>query len=178
MPNSRMNRTRSPDRSGALTPPSTCCAASVCSLPGVVLDLSGMTRILRVVGEAQIPAWVVPTAQVADCHWIAYASKNRAVCDVLDWVGREQPTAEQAFDRMVSTSGDIQVTLLWLLGMGLPPVQLPRRNPDGSVVSERQLYDEYMADKWGEPEERAEAERKARRDAILYRHLADLVPAH
>jgi len=124
--------------------------------------------------------------EVADCHWIAHAgaerngpnSRDAAVLRVMDWVADNVPDmreAEAAFHASRAVPGAYD-TLAWLLGVGLPPVHLPRRNPDGTLVGEDQLYAEYMEGKTGLPEQRLEARRKAARDAALNRHLATLIP--
>lgn len=131
---------------------------------------------------AVIPAWVAPAArQVADCHWIAHAcaqevgraSRYAEVCTVLEWVTTAQPAECDAQERVVGDSTD---TLAWLLGLTrIPPITLPRRNPDGTLLTEEQFHAEYMADKWDSPEERNAAEAYARRAAARNRRLAALV---
>ena len=131
---------------------------------------------------AVIPAWVVPTARaVADCHWIAHAgsiqsgrdSQYGLVLETMGWV-MDGATDAQAYERMLAHTGDpVGNTLAWLAGYTtLPPLQLPRRNPDGSVMTANQLYDEYIAGKTGLPEQRLEARNRARKDAALYQQLA------
>ena len=135
---------------------------------------------------ALIPAWVVPAArEVADCHWIAHhyaaesgllATRHSDVLAVLDWVTGDLPDDNVAYQRM-HAGGHVGDTIAWLLGMSrIPPVQLPRRNPDGSVVTADQLYAEYMTGKTGLPEQRTEARARATSDAARYRRLAALVP--
>lgn len=72
----------------------------------------------------------------------------------------------------------VALTLGWLLGIhSRPPIQLPRRNPDGSVPDGEQLYAEARAARphcaW-EPEQRIEARDKAYADAARYARLASL----
>jgi hypothetical protein len=134
-------------------------------------------------GEALIPAWVAPAArEVADCHWIAHqvaaevgrASVHGEVCSVLDWVTSEPPTHATVLDRVVD---DDTCTLAWLLGMtSIPPIELPRRNPDGTVVTIDQVTAELLAGKTGMPEQRRAAENKARGQVARWRRLASLVP--
>ena len=129
---------------------------------------------------------MAPSARaVADCRGIAHAgaanTDRRVYAEVsatLAWVLDDQPTQDQAERQMIANSGGpIGDTLAWLVGMAsIPPLRLPRRNADGSVVTEEQLYEELMRDKTGLPEQRNEARRKARRDAILYANLAALTP--
>ena len=137
--------------------------------------------------QLAIPTWVAPAPRaVVDCRAIAHAgvantrpdSVYGQVAAALAWVLDDQPSEAQAYQRMIANSGEpIGNTLAWLIGMAsIPPLRLPRRNADGSVVTEEQLYQEYMAEKWGEPEERNEARRKARHDAALYANLAALTP--
>jgi hypothetical protein len=128
---------------------------------------------------------VQPAPQaVADCHRIAYALRDRpefaAVEAAVDWVTSTDPTIDDAHAQMGACAptpeGDaVRNTLAWLLGFGtLPPVRLPRRNPDGSVVTADQLYAEYMAGKWNGPEVRRDERARAEKDAALYRRLAAL----
>lgn len=151
-----------------------------------------VARILGVMAEtALIPAWVAPTPQaVADCHWIAHVMAKEAgprsryepgsrytqVVAVMDWVTTGEPTRDQAVDMMMASDGAAYDTVAWLLGHHEAPVKLPRRNPDGSVVTETQLYGEYMTGLTGLPEQRRDAEQRARKDAASYRWLAALVP--
>lgn len=134
---------------------------------------------------AHIPAWVVPTARaVADCHWIAHACAREAgpvsryaqVAAVMDWVTSDQPSRDEAIERMLASSGAAYDTIAWLIGRMDPPVQIPRRNPDGSVMTAEELAAEYLAGTTGLPEQRRDAEAKARKDAARYQRLAALVP--
>jgi hypothetical protein len=124
-----------------------------------------------------IPAWVAPSARaVADCHWIA-AAHNPQVRAVMDWVTDGDTTEPNALALLGASHGDAQNTIAWLLGMSrTPPIELPRRNPDHTVVTADQLYAEYMAGKTGLPEQRNEARQRATTDAARYRRLAALVP--
>lgn len=136
-------------------------------------------------GEALIPAWVAPAArEIADCHWIAHsvaaevgrASVHGEVCSILDWVTSDLPD-EPTVRARLKDSGAAANTVAWLLGLtGIPPIDLPRRNPDGSLVTVQQLVDEYMAGKWDGPEERSAADRWARKQAARSLQLASLVP--
>lgn len=134
--------------------------------------------------EALIPAWVAPAArEIADCHWIAHsvaeevgrASVHGEVCAILDWVTSELPTPEQVRERLLD-GGAAGATVAWLLGMGRAPIDLPRRNPDGSLRTVEQLTAEYLTGKWDGPEERRDADRWARKQAARSRELASLVP--
>jgi hypothetical protein len=132
---------------------------------------------------ALIPAWVaVAPRAVEDCHWIAHvvadevgrASVHGEVCSILDWVTTDLPAEAAVHARVV---GDDTGTLAWLLGFTpVPPIELPRRNPDGTVVTVEQVTAELFAGKTGMPEHRRDAETKARRQVARWRRLASLVP--
>lgn len=134
---------------------------------------------------ALIPAWVAPSPRaVTDCHWIAHsvadevgrACRHAEVCAVLDWVTGNLPDEAEARTRLKDV-GAAANTVAWLLGITtVPPIDLPRRNPDGTLLTVQQLVAEYMADKWDGPEERSAAERWARDQAARNRRLASLVP--
>lgn len=135
---------------------------------------------------ALIPAWVVPTArEVADCHWIVHAyaeqsgpgSRYATMLRVLDWVTTELPDTREAEDTLRELRDPAAAdTLAWLLLGVVPPITLPRRNPDGTVVTDEQLYTEYLGcDPNPIREQRDAARDKARRDAAQYRRLAALV---
>lgn len=134
-------------------------------------------------GEALIPAWVAPAArEVADCHWIAHsvaaevgrASVHGEVCSILDWVTSDLPDETTVLARVVD---DDTSTLAWLVGMtDIPPIELPRRNPDGTVVTVDQVTDELLAGKTGLPEQRRDAENRAHGQVARWRRLASLVP--
>jgi hypothetical protein len=135
--------------------------------------------------EALIPAWVAPTArEVADCHWIAHAvadevgraSVHGEVCSILDWVTGNLPDEAEVRTRL-RDAGAAANTVAWLLGItGIPPIALPRRNLDGTLLTHEQLVTEYMADKWDGPEERLAAARWASQQAARNSRLASLVP--
>ena len=131
----------------------------------------------------QLPAWVVqPTRAVADCHWIAHqvaaevgrACRHAEVCSILDWVTTDSPDLDTVLQRVVD---DDTSTLAWLLGMtDVPPIELPRRNPDGTVVTVGQVAAELLAGKTGMPEQRRDAENRAHGLVARWRKLASLVP--
>lgn len=134
---------------------------------------------------ALIPAWVAAAArEVQDCHWIAAAfaaetapgSRFAQIAATLDWATTGVPTREQAEDMLMASDGGAYDTIVWLLGHKTAPVTLPRRHADGTVMTADDLYAETTAARWGEPEQKAAARRKATKDAALYRQLADLVP--
>jgi hypothetical protein len=137
------------------------------------------------VETVQIPAWVVAAPRaITDCHWIAYsvaeevgrASVHGEVCAILDWVTSNLPSETQARARLKAT-GPAAGTVAWLLGLtGVPPIELPRRNPDGTLLNHQQLMVEYMADKWDGPEERSAADQWARKQDARNQQLASLVP--
>jgi hypothetical protein len=132
---------------------------------------------------AQIPAWVAVTPRaVVDCHWIAHqvaaevgrASVHGEVCSILDWVTTDLPDEAAVHARVV---GDDTSTLAWLLGFTpVPPIELPRRNPDGTVVTVEQVTAELLVGKTGMPEQRIAAENQAHRQVARWRRLASLVP--
>jgi hypothetical protein len=68
------------------------------------------------------------------------------------------------------------LTLGWLLGIHpRPPIELPRRNPDGSVPDVEQLYREAIqARPHTAPEQRNAARSEAVATAGRYRRLAEL----
>jgi hypothetical protein len=143
-----------------------------------------------------IPAWVKPAPRaVADCHRIGYALAHRAdhaaVADTINWVvgcqvapitGRPSPPTvgdvhtEMAAARRGGARDDaVCNTLAWLVGFGsIPPIPLPRRNPDDTVATADDLFAEYMVGKWDGPEVRRDARHRAEADAALYRRLADV----
>jgi hypothetical protein len=150
----------------------------------VVLVPSWSARILQVVEQtAPIPAWVaVAPRAVTDCHWIAHAVAEEAgrasihgeVCSTLDWVTTDLPDETAAKARVLD---DDTSTLAWLLGFTpVPPIELPRRNPDGAVVTVDQVTAELLAGKTGMPEQRRDAENRAREQVARWRRLASLVP--
>jgi len=134
---------------------------------------------------ALIPAWVAPAArEVADCLWIAHACAEEAgpgsrwaqIVAVMQWATDGDATRDDAVDMLLASDGAAYTTVVWLLGRGPAPLRLPRRNPDGTTLTETQLYAEYMHGLTGLPEQRRDAETRARKDAGHYRRLAALVP--
>lgn len=130
------------------------------------------------------PRWVVPTArELTDCLWIARACAEEApsgerfeqIAAVVEWLS-SGPSRDEAGSMMRSADGAAFETIVWLLGHRKAPLRLPRRNRDGTVMTEAQLYNEYLADKWDGPEERRAAEAFAHREARRSRDLAALVP--
>jgi len=126
--------------------------------------------------------WVVPAArELTDAHWIAHqvaAERGRAclhgeVCSILDLVA-------DGIDR--ATAGELLLdddtgTIAWLVGfVSMPPFELPRRNPDGTVVTVEQVTAELLVGKTGMPEQRIAAEHEAHRKVARWRRLASLVP--
>jgi hypothetical protein len=70
----------------------------------------------------------------------------------------------------------VEQALAWLLaGDGDPGIPLPRRHPDGRVLTEDELYAELNPQPGWAPEQRLQARDTARRRARLYRELAELV---
>lgn len=131
------------------------------------------------------PEWVSPTVHaVKDCHWLAHggaeefgpASGYAHVLQVLEWLAGEQPTREQAEDRMMAADGIAYDTIVWLFGHKSAPIDLPYRNPDGSLMTEQQLYAEYMAGRNNGPEERNAARTWAHMQAARSQRLAAKVP--
>jgi hypothetical protein len=133
---------------------------------------------------AHIPAWAAPAArEVADCLWIARAcaaesapgSRFEQIAAVADWAATE-PARDDAVGLLMASDGAAWDTVAWLLGRAPAPLRLPRRNPDGTLLTEQQLTDEYLAGTTGLPEQRRDAEQRARKDAASNRRLAALVP--
>jgi hypothetical protein len=72
----------------------------------------------------------------------------------------------------------VSFTLGLLLGAHLElPIELPRRNPDGTVVTAEQLYQEERAAPYRSwlPEQRAAARDRAETTAARYRRLNELI---
>jgi hypothetical protein len=132
-----------------------------------------------------IPAWVrVAPRAVADCHRIAHALRANAEFGVVEatvgWVTSSDPTLDDVHAVMDGCVPDaygdtVRNTLAWLAGYtAIPPIRLPRRNPDGSVITPDQLCAEYLAGKTGLPEQRRDARTRAEQDAARYQRLAAL----
>ena len=131
-------------------------------------------------GQAMLPNWVTPVpGQVRDLHTIATGTRSELAegCrDAIAWVSDPNgPTAEQAQAETVELDRrrregpywvGIADTLAWLNGwLSNPPLEVPRRNPDGTVVTAGQLYEELLAEYpagWKPtPEQRDAARQKA-----------------
>jgi hypothetical protein len=136
---------------------------------------------------AAIPAWAKPTPrEIADCHWIAHAcaleagaaSRYADIVYTLNWVTSDDATEAEAYQRLLADPAEgVRDTLAWLVGYNtIPPLALPRRNPDGATPTAEQLYSEATAGKDLLPEQRIAARDKAERDARHHRRLAAHVP--
>ena len=142
-------------------------------------------------GSAQIvvPDWVAPARiQVQDLHTAATAQAHRSelargCLDAIDWiVDPAGPTSEQAQAEAAATGKHkdpyhrgISDTLAWLCGWLPDPwhLEIPRRNPDGSLPTADQIYAEILDTRYSHwagahtPEQRDEARHEA--DAAAYR---------
>lgn len=143
-------------------------------------------------GQAVLPHWATPAVQqVADLHTLAAHSDTdlaHGVRDALDWVTNplgpnpQEVQAEAAGlaprRREGSYWAGIGDTLAWLVGwQPRPPMDLPRRNPDGTVPSVAQVVAEMRAGAplaW-EPEQAEQAEQTARRMVARWTALADRI---
>lgn len=142
---------------------------------------------------AVVPRWAAPPHdQIRDLHAIAYARATRdhsrlagGCLDALDWAtdaagpSRDEAMAEATTLTRRRREGDywagIADTLAWLCGfLSRPPLDVPRRNPDGTVVTWQQRYAELDQGARWEPEQAEEAERTARRQAARWQALANL----
>lgn len=131
-------------------------------------------------GQVMLPNWVTPAAgQVRDLHTVATANQSElaAGCrDAIAWIADPAgPTAEQAQAETVELDKrrregpywvGIADTLAWLNGwLSQPPLEVPRRNPDGTVLTGDQLYaellDAYPAGWQPTPEQRHTARQQA-----------------
>lgn len=129
-------------------------------------------------GQSVVPRWVTPSpAQVRDLHAIAAAIRSelaRGCLDALDWVtDPDGPTSEQAQAEAAATSKrrdlyhrGISDTLAWLCGWLSHPSHLetPRRNPDGTLLTADQIYQEFL-DSYGSWKPTPEQRHTARQDA-------------
>lgn len=146
---------------------------------------------MAAVSQPVIPAWVAPDHNaVRDVLNIApvvgetnaYAA---GVADAAQWVtgwpdvsydDAGQRMSEALPDRADKHAAGVADVLAWLMGFGPAPINLPRRNPDGTLVSAEQLYEQRRAQSvwaWG-PEERREQRQTAERDFARSARLAEL----
>lgn len=138
-----------------------------------------------------VPAWVTPArTQVADLHAVAVAQAARSelargCLDALDWIlDPTGPSQEQVQAEAAATSKlrddyhrGISDTLAWLCGwLSTPRLDIPRRNPDGTVVTADQLYQEMLEDHPlpPTPEERRDLQNAAARQAARWAALTEL----
>ena len=115
------------------------------------------------------------TRRLVETEWVL--AGNVELDTQSGWLFDDIPPADPVTDdrRWAAGAG---VALGWLLGVHpRPPVQIPRRLPDGSTPTAEDLYREIVAGRphasWL-PEQRAQARRRATRAAEEYRRLADL----
>lgn len=135
--------------------------------------------------RAHLPPWVkAPAREVCDAHWLAHADAEKygpdtraaKVVSVLEWVTDELPTEREAEQMMMASDGGAFDTIVWLFGVRPAPIDVPRRNADGSLKSVDELIGEYMEGKHNGPEERRDADRWARKQATRSRWLAEQIP--
>jgi hypothetical protein len=139
----------------------------VCASIGWVTSLQESPITARVQGE--------PTKQEALAEMMAADAVNTgrpipdAMWDALGVPARPPVTTHRGWSLGVAE------TLGWLIGSRpLPPIDLPRRRPDGHTMGEDELYEEYLAGTARGPEERRDCRARARRDAGRYRRLGGL----
>lgn len=146
----------------------------------------------------QVPTWVRPPARaVLDFHrlarvYAAYrpddhaaAARFAAVGMVLE-TGMTEDSALAEMNRAVAVRSDPRAgaaagaladTMAWLVGLlSRAPFAIPRRHPDGRLVTADDLYAEREAAApapW-EPERRDAERAAARKQAARYRALAEL----
>lgn len=143
-----------------------------------------------------VPTWATPPGHaVKDLltiaehhHHAAHRSSDylRGCADATGWACGWPVTDDQAHNEMVAALADekagdqrrrgVADTLAWLLGIGPAPLELPRRNSDGTLVTAEQRLTELEAEAalpWIAEQRRA-AEAQAERDASRWRALADL----
>lgn len=140
-----------------------------------------------------VPDWTAPSRlQVADVAAMARGAGQHpravGILDALDWAGTvpNRDAAAQEATRLKMAAGDDEhararaETLYWLTGVvTAPPVGIPRRNPDGTTPTARQLLEERIAREphrsWHMPELRRPAELAAEREAREHQRLAAIV---
>ena len=152
---------------------------------------------------AIVPAWVpCPRREIQDFHRVAYETAGRTrsprvvgMLDAIDWVVGCEPLApiSQKSGEVTEMSACAEMNLsaraphdnTWAVGVGEalaylvgllsgPPLEVPRRNPDGGVVGWEQLYNE-TAQPWWTPEKRWEEQQAAQRTASRWAALADRI---
>gem|GEM_PF-6767351 len=151
--------------------------------------MSEPARILQVMGRCKlVPEWVKPSdRQITDCYWLAYAgaaqngpsSRSGDILRILEWVLFQRPDTHAVHEELKNPdSATVTDTLGWLLLYpDVPPIELPQRNLDGSLVTEDQFYAHFMAGKTGLPEQHQEARDRARKEAIKNEVLASWILA-
>lgn len=144
-------------------------------------------------GSAQIvvPAWVEPSQiHVQDLHTIASAGADRSELargcrDAIDWViDPDGPDHEQAQAEAAATGSreglyhrGISDTLAWLCGWLSQPwhLEIPRRNPDGTLLTADQIYEELLGEYprgWvPTPEQRDKAHHEAEVTSIRWARI-------
>lgn len=146
---------------------------------------------MAAVAQPVIPAWVVPDENaVRDLLNIAPVhgehDPHAAGCaDAAQWVtGWPDITDNDAGQRMTEAltersdrhQAGIADVLGWLLGVAGPPIELPGRNPDGTLITARQLYERWQREAplpWA-PEQRREHRDRADTTARRWARLAEL----
>lgn len=137
-------------------------------------------------GQIVVPDWVKPSrTQVQDLHTIAATEAARSelargCLDAVDWVlDPNGPDEEQARAETTALAKHragyfrgISDTLAWLFGLLPDPahLEIPRRNPDGSLLTADQIYQEFLdAHSWTPtPEQRDTARHEADKTAARW----------
>lgn len=133
------------------------------------------TRAPRVIGMLAAIDWVVgcePVAPITGQHGlvtseqIALTEMNRAV------------EARRAENSATGWAGGVADALAYFVGLlSSPPLEVPRRNPDGTVVTAEQLYQEFLdSHSRPTPEQRDKAHHDAQVTAIRWERLASATP--
>lgn len=123
-----------------------------------------------VTGRADRPTEAVVRAEMltADCV------VSRTVMAPEMWDNLAVPPAAPITNNREWCDG-VAAVLGWLLGSRPPPIRVPRRNRDGSVMTADQLYAEKKAARRIlPPEDRARLRTQAEVEAEVYRRLAAL----
>lgn len=138
------------------------------------------------VSQPVVPAWADPRADaIGDLLTVSArysGAYTRGCYAAAEWATGCPISLGDAGDRMTEAlqgCGDqyergIADTLAWLMGMAGPPIELPRRNPDGTLVTAEQLYAELVAEHPlpPAPEERQQFQERAREQAARWAVLA------